>query len=72
MSGELIAINPILYVTWLLVNLVISNDLIELVNMTQVDDKELTEFMEKSIDIKVDDLGVARFQGKLCVPRDEI
>lgn len=72
MSGELIAINPILYVTWLLVNLVISNDLIELVNMTQVDDKELTEFMEKSVDIKVDDLGVARFQGRLCVPRDEI
>lgn len=49
----------------------ILNDLIEQVKMAQVDGKELTEFMVKSTNIKVDNLGVARFLGRLCIPRDE-
>lgn len=59
------------HVSMLLANLVILNDLIEQVKMAQVDDKELTEFMVKSTNIKVDNLGVARFLGRLCIPRDE-
>lgn len=70
MSWELIAINLVLLVTGLLENLTISNDLIEQVKMSQVDDQELVEFMEKSTGIKVDDLVVARFWGD-CVPKDE-
>ena len=70
MQGELFAINPVLHVTGLLANLV-TNDLIEQVKLTQVDDQELTKFMEKSVGIKVDNLGVARFRGRLCVPKDE-
>lgn len=42
MSRELTAINPVLRVTELLANLVISNDFIEQVKITQVDGKEFT------------------------------
>ena len=27
--------------------------------------------MEKSADIKVDDVGIVRFSGRLCIPKDE-
>lgn len=49
----------------------ISNDLIEQVKMDLEDDKEFIEIMEKSNDIKVDNLVVARFRGRLCVLGDE-
>lgn len=45
--GELIAINLVLHVNGLLANFVISNYLIDKLKMTQVDDKEFTELMEK-------------------------
>lgn len=48
----------------------ISNNLIEQVKMAQVDDKELAKFIEKSIDIKVDDLGVQYFKVN-CVLKDK-
>ena len=39
--------------------------------MAQVEDEELIVFMEKLADIEVDDLGIARFRGRLCVPKDK-
>lgn len=39
--------------------------------MTQVDDKKWNPFMEKSTDIKVNDVGIVRFRGQLCVPNDK-
>lgn len=51
--------------------LVISDDLIEIVKMTRVDDKELNALMEKSKDIKVDDIGIVRFRGWLSVSNDK-
>ena len=39
--------------------------------MGQMTDPELIAFVEKSADIKIDDFGIARFQGCLCIPKDE-
>lgn len=55
MIGEIIITNPILQATRFLANLVISNDQIEGVKMTQVDDKELNAFIEKITEFNVDD-----------------
>lgn len=55
MIGEIIITNPILQATRFLANLVISNDQIEGVKMTQVDDKELNAFLEKITEFNVDD-----------------
>lgn len=71
MTGELVAINPLLQPIGFLLNFVISIDLIEPGKMIQVDDKELNTLMENSTDIKVDDLGIVRFQGRLCVPNND-
>ena len=48
MTGELVAVNPVCRDTEFLVNLVISNDLIDRIKIAQVGDKELTDFVEKS------------------------
>lgn len=45
--------------------------MIKQIKFVQVDDKELAEFMKKSTDIKLDDLGVARFRSRLCALKDE-
>lgn len=55
MIGEIIITNPILQATRFLANLVISNDQIEGVKMTQVDDKELNAFIEKITEFNVED-----------------
>lgn len=64
MSWELIAISPVLYVTGLMESIVKSNDLIEQLKITQVDNKKLPNFMEKSL--------TSRFRGRLCIPKDEV
>lgn len=71
MRGELLATNIILQHTWFLANFVISNGLVEKVKMTKVDDKEQNAFMDKSTNIKVDDVQIVRFRWWLCVPNDE-
>ena len=71
MIGELVAVNPVCRDTGFLANLVISNDLIDRIKLAQVGDKELNDFMEKSIDIQVDDNDIVRFRGWLCVPKDD-
>ena len=71
MTGELVAANPVYCDTGFLANLVISNDLIDRIKLAQVGEKELNDFMEKSIDIQVDDNGIARFRGRLCVLKDD-
>ena len=71
MTVDLVSTNPVIQPTGFIANLVISNDLIERVKIRQVEDNELISFMEKSADIKVDDVGIARFNGRLCVPKDE-
>ena len=71
MTGELVAVNPVCRDTRFLANLVISNDLIDRIKLAQVGDKELNNFMKKSRDIQIDDNGIARFRGRLCVPKDD-
>lgn len=71
MTGELVATNLILHPNGYLANFVISNDLIERVKITQVDDKELNSFMEKSTNLKLDNMGIVRFRGRLRVLNDE-
>lgn len=66
MSTEVVAIN---LVELLLVYLVISNDLVDSVKLAQTDDLELREFMERSFDVSVDNEGLLRFRGSLCVPK---
>lgn len=50
MSAIVINIDKMYHVIGLLENLVISNDLADQVNLAQMDDKELKEFMLTSID----------------------
>lgn len=58
MIKEIIVTNLVLQPSGFLANLVISNDLIEKAKMTQIDDKELNTFMDKSTNVNVDDVGI--------------
>lgn len=54
MSKEIVAINPIEHVQGLLANLVISNDLVNHVNLAQALDQEKKDFMKSSLDCSMD------------------
>lgn len=62
-NAEVIVINPVE------VNLVFSKDLVEQVKLAQIDDAILAKFMQSSTDISVDNAGVARFRGRVFVPK---
>ena len=71
MSAEVVAINPVERMTGILANLVISNELVDRVKLTQMEDEKLNEMLDKTPNIVADSNSVIRFRGRLCVPNND-
>lgn len=71
MLVEVVAINPMDWLTGFMANLVISNDLVSQVKLAQMEDEELNKLLESTPKMTVNFDSVLSFKGILCVLRDE-
>ena len=67
----MVVINPVERLTGLLANLVISNELVDRVKLAEMEDEELNEMLNNTLDMVEDSNSVIRFRGRLCVPNDD-
>ena len=68
---NIIEVNPVCKLNSLLANLTISNDLVDRIKVAQENDEELQEFLTSINSVKKGEDEVIRFEGRLCVPKNE-
>lgn len=71
MIEDIIEVNPACKLNFLFSNLTISNDLVKRIKIAQERDKELQGFIFSLNSIKKGENKMLRFEGRLCVRKNE-